>query len=357
MCRPPRRGRRRRWPQAARGVTAGMSGELVDPLIREAELNHRVRLDRDGRQFLPVADSRWGELILPAPDESPADGRRRIAGRALRQLRVRIPGDRSHEGLCPPISRTRPARRLGDRRSDEPRGAHQPEEAGMATHRSARRSSPSRRRSSNRRSLPAAPSSPGRSRPTAFATLLDDWQPDAIVSCVFGQIIDRRDHRSAAVRHLQLPPYDLAHGIGAGPTPAEDLAARGLTSTAWTIHHLTEAVDAGGVVAVSPSINVADAGGKVPADPLVLYDKLLVPVGCLVACLLDALWHRFARAARVSSITWTSRPPCRSRSSNSSMRRSAPTRTRPSCRPSTRRCSKRSETTIGHAVIRRIEPD
>ena len=32
-----------------------------------------------------------------------------------------------------------------------------------------------------------------------------------------------------------------------------------------------------------------------PADPLVLYDKLLVPVGCLAACLIDALWQRFAR--------------------------------------------------------------
>jgi hypothetical protein len=89
-------------------------------------------------------------------------------------------------------------------------------------------------------------------------------------------------------------PTDLAHGFGAGPTPAEDLAARGMTSTVWTIHQVTETVDAGHVVAVSPSINIVDKSGKLPADSLVLYDKLIEPVGCLVVCLVDALAKRFA---------------------------------------------------------------
>ena len=31
-----------------------------------------------------------------------------------------------------------------------------------------------------------------------------------------------------------------------------------------------------------------------PTDPLVLYDKLIEPVGCLAACLMDALATRFA---------------------------------------------------------------
>src|SRR5262249_60010781 len=68
-------------------------------------------------------------------------------------------------------------------------------------------------------------------------------------------------------------PTDLAHGFGPGPTPVEDLAAHGMTSTVWTIHHVIEAVDAGGVVAVSPQINIADPDGKLPADPLIVYDK------------------------------------------------------------------------------------
>ena len=62
------------------------------------------------------------------------------------------------------------------------------------------------------------------------------------------------------------------------PPHSEDLAAHGRTSTVWTIHHVIEAVDAGGVVAVSPPINIADPDGKLPADPLIVYDKLLEPV-------------------------------------------------------------------------------
>jgi hypothetical protein len=44
---------------------------------------------------------------------------------------------------------------------------------------------------------------------------------------------------------------------------------------------------------VSPEINVADLTGKLPADPLMVYDKLAEPVGPLAAGLVDALWRRF----------------------------------------------------------------
>ena len=44
--------------------------DLSFELIREAELNHRLLLDHSGRNFLPITGSRWGELIMPAPDET-----------------------------------------------------------------------------------------------------------------------------------------------------------------------------------------------------------------------------------------------------------------------------------------------
>src|SRR5262249_6951496 len=55
-----------------------------------------------------------------------------------------------------------------------------------------------------------------------------------------------------------------------------------------------EAVDAGGIVAVSPPINIADGDGKLPADPLIVYDKLLEPAGRPAARPGDALWRRLA---------------------------------------------------------------
>ena len=44
--------------------------DLWFEIIREAGLNHRLLLDHSGRNFLPITGSRWGELIMPAPDET-----------------------------------------------------------------------------------------------------------------------------------------------------------------------------------------------------------------------------------------------------------------------------------------------
>jgi hypothetical protein len=56
-------------------AATGMSSHAtnpVDPRVREAELNHRLVLDRDGRQFVPVAGSRHldVEAALPAAVKS-----------------------------------------------------------------------------------------------------------------------------------------------------------------------------------------------------------------------------------------------------------------------------------------------
>src|SRR5262249_27342331 len=123
----------------------------------------------------------------------------------------------------------------------------------------------------------------------AFRELLASWRPDAIISCVFGQVIEAWITYRPRCGIYNFHPTDLAHGFGAGPTPAEDLAARGATTPVWTIHQVAEAVDSGHIVAVSPSIRIVDQNGVIPADPLVLYDKLIEPVGCLAACLVDAL--------------------------------------------------------------------
>ena len=122
---------------------------------------------------------------------------------------------------------------------------------------------------------------------------LDAWQPDVILSCVFGQVIDQSIIDRPPYGIYNFHPTDLEHGFGAGPTPAEDMAAKGLTSTVWTIHHVIEALDSGGIVAVSPEINCANLAGRLPTDPLVVYDKLVEPVGVLAAGLIDTLWRRY----------------------------------------------------------------
>src|SRR5262249_2136990 len=133
------------------------------------------------------------------------------------------------------------------------------------------------------------PAYTGEIKVDGFRELLTSWRPDAVISCVFGQVIDAWIIDRLAYGIYNFHPSDLTHGLGAGPAAADDLRTGGATETVWTIHHVTEAVDAGHVVAVSPPINVADVHGALPADPLVIYDKLCEPVSPLTARLVDAL--------------------------------------------------------------------
>jgi hypothetical protein len=266
-------------------------------LIREAELNHRLLLDHLGRQFLPVAGARWGELIMPAPGEvakTPAAGLRVVLFasfefgyavlEAVKAYARAFPGRVQLAGLVTddPIN---PTARIGLKK----RVWHHMDHDEVVAIETAIVESALRE---------GVPAYTGEIKIDGFRALLDSWQPDAIISCVFGQVIDGWIINRPAYGIYNFHPTDLAHGFGAGPTPAEDLAARGATSTVWTIHQVIEAVDAGPVVAVSPEINILDSSGALPANPLVLYDKLTEPAGCLGAVLIDALARRFAAGTR-----------------------------------------------------------
>jgi hypothetical protein len=264
---------------------------MNDVLLREAELNHRLTLDQPGRQFEPVTGSRWGELILPAPGERPngAGGLRVVmfasfefgyaAVEGVKAYAKRFPGRVELAGLATddPINSEA---RIGLKKRVWKYMEHDEVlaietavvEAGLSA---------------------GAPVFTGEIKTEGFRALLDAWKPDVILSCVFGQVIDHSIIDRPAYGIYNFHPTDLEHGFGAGPTPAQDMAAKGLTTTVWTIHHVIEALDAGGVVAVSPKINCADLAGTLPADPLMVYDKLVEPVGPLAAGLVDTVWRRY----------------------------------------------------------------
>jgi hypothetical protein len=264
---------------------------VTDTLVREAELNHRLALHRPGRRFGPVAGSRWGELILPAPQEcgDATDGLRvamfasfefgYAAVEAVKAYARRFPGRVQLVGLATddPIDSEA---RIGLKKRVWKHMQHDEVvaietavvEAGLSA---------------------GAPVFTGEIKTEGFRALLDAWKADAIISCVFGQVIDQSIIDRPAYGIYNFHPTDLEHGFGAGPTPAEDMAAKGLTSTVWTIHHVIAAIDSGDVVAVSPEINCADRAGRLPTDPLMVYDKLVEPAGCLAAGLVDTLWRRY----------------------------------------------------------------
>jgi formyl transferase-like protein len=267
--------------------------DVSSGLMQEALLNHRLVADHAGRRFDPIEGSRWGELALPATDEQPTHpetGLRvvlfasfefgHMALAAVQAYARQFP-ERTHlVGLVTddPVNQTahiglkKRVWKFMDR--DEIVAA----ETGIV----------------ELALRDGVPVYTGEIKTDGFRRLLDIWRPDAIISCVFGQMIDAEIIRRPPYGIYNFHPSDLTHGFGAGPAPAQDLAERGATSTVWTIHQVSEAVDAGPIVAVSPSINVLNREGVLPANPLVLYDKLTEPVGCLAACLVDALSRRWA---------------------------------------------------------------
>jgi folate-dependent phosphoribosylglycinamide formyltransferase PurN len=269
------------------------NSEPPTDLAGEAPLNHRLALDRPGRAFVPIAGSRWGELILPAPEEArtrPGAGLRVVmfasfefgylAVEAVKAYARKFPDRVQLVGLVTddPVNL---AAHIGLKKRVW-KYLDQSETVGIET--AIVESALS----------DGVPTFTGEIKTDGFRALLESWSPDAILSCVFGQVIDAPIIDRPAFGIYNFHPADLAHGYGAGPAPAADLAARGATSTVWTIHQVSEAVDAGHIVATSPAISVQDLSGALPADPLVIYDKLTEPVGWLTACLVDALARQFA---------------------------------------------------------------
>ncbi len=129
----------------------------------------------------------------------------------------------------------------------------------------------------------------GEIKTPGFRRLLADWRPDAIITCGFGQILDRAILDAVPYGVYNCHPTDLANGHGAGPAPWDDMFARGVHHTVWSVHQMTEIVDAGPVIGQTPPINVADAQGRLPEDRRSFFYKVVPPIGWMVLRLLDAL--------------------------------------------------------------------
>ena len=138
----------------------------------------------------------------------------------------------------------------------------------------------------------------GEIKTPGFRRLLAEWRPHAIITCGFGQLLDRAILEAVPHGAYNCHPTDLANGHGAGPAPWDDMTARGVHHTVWSVHQMTEIFDAGPVIGQTPPINVGDAAGRVPADRRSFFYKVLPPIGWMVMRVLDALVQRRAQGLR-----------------------------------------------------------
>lgn len=122
-----------------------------------------------------------------------------------------------------------------------------------------------------------------------FHDLLGSWSPDAIIVCVFGQIIDSFVIDYPGMGIYNIHPADLKAGFGAGPQPFQDLINRNASTSRITIHQLSEELDSGHILGQSSPINIRYKDGSLPDDILILQDKILEPTVPMVYELVKTL--------------------------------------------------------------------
>lgn len=122
-----------------------------------------------------------------------------------------------------------------------------------------------------------------------FRALLKKWNPDVILVCVLGQIIDDPIINYPKYGIYNFHPADLLAGHGAGPQPFQDLINRNAETSKITIHQLTEQLDDGPILGQSPPLNVRFSDGSMTDNILVLDDKMLQPVDVMSALLVKTL--------------------------------------------------------------------
>ena len=261
-------------------------------LEQDAPLNRRLVHDRPGRTFLVNDEARWGELILPAPGEYPDKSEAGLRVMLICSLPV---------GYAAAITVTAYERQYPERLNlvalvtDDP--INPDAKIGIKKRFWKHYDSTERLEIETATVETAltcgAPVYTGEVKVDWFRERAARWQPDVVLVCGFGQVIDRPI--------MELPPYgiynchpsDLAHHLGAGLAPYANLFERDAATNVWTVHHVSEEVDAGHIVGYSPPINVRNAAGDLPEQVRLVNDKMLYPLTWMVYFLIDALTSKY----------------------------------------------------------------
>lgn len=257
-------------------------------LNNEKSINELLLTDETQRKIIPVEDSRWGELIIPAKNENPdktGKGFRVLAINSfllgyllfetLKECERRYPDRLNIVGLVTddpanPYAKISIKRRIW-------RLFHEKEKVEL-----------------EKEMIESAltfgvPCYTGEVKTEYFRKLIKQWNPDAIIVCVYGQIIDKPiiDYPKYGIYNFH--PADLLHHHGAGPRPFEDLINRKASTSKVTIHQISEEVDAGNIIGQSPMINVKLKNDNFTDNILVLDDKMMTPIDQMGAKLISEL--------------------------------------------------------------------
>jgi len=260
----------------------------MSDISKDAWLNERARHQRKGRTIVSDDQLRWGELILPAEGENPekTDAGLRVVAIAsmpigypvlqtLKAYERHYPDRLNLVGLLTDDPLNDDARISMKKRIWHLYTPEQRAQLEFATVESGLEF--------------GLPVFTGDVKNDWFRARLRSWAPDAVICCGYGQLIDAPFLAVPPMGVCNLHPADLRGGHGAGPAPYDDAASRNAETARFTVHLMTEAIDAGPVVGVSPPINIRTETGAFPRDPAVYYTKMLDGLDHLAFHLVEAM--------------------------------------------------------------------
>ncbi|MBI9078791.1 MAG: hypothetical protein JEY79_03510 [Pseudodesulfovibrio sp.] len=261
---------------------------MQDVMDYEKDLLTKLKIDNPGREISPLPKCGWGHSIIPAPDENPektGKGLRvlvigswtlgMLAFNAIRELECKRPDRVNIVGLVTDDPLDPNARISEHKRFWHYYGKHRQEIYEFHILEEALRF--------------GVPCFTGEVKNDVFRSQLAKWKPEAIVVAGFGQLIDAPIIRYPDYGIYNVHPADLRNGYGAGPDPWEDLVARRAQTMRVSIHQVSEEIDTGPVVGVSPSINVRLADEECTDDVRLIGEKTFMPVKTMVAELVRGL--------------------------------------------------------------------
>ena len=122
-----------------------------------------------------------------------------------------------------------------------------------------------------------------------FREIFYKWNPEALLMFCYGQIIDIAIYGYPVMGSYNFHPSDLQNKIGGGSQPFQNTILNGSKTSVLVIHKVTDIVDVGPIVSVSPPSHICLEEGSYPSSILSLDDKITSVGGWMGVALTDAI--------------------------------------------------------------------
>lgn len=263
----------------------------MEELSTRQQLLSSIKEHNKGREITIPQGVKWGELILPAEDETEnknVEGLKVLAicswtlgilaFETLKLMERRLPGKLNLVGLVTDDPTDKNAKISKKRRFWRYYDKQHQEEFEQGIIESALTF--------------GIPCYTGDVKSEFFRNLLAELNPDLIIASGFGQLIDQPiiDYPDYGIYNVH--PADLLNHHGAGPQPWEDLIARKAETTRVTIHKVSTTIDSGDIVGQSSLINVRLKNNEFTENVRMIGEKTLLPVDYMVAELVCRIIRR-----------------------------------------------------------------